>query len=188
MSVVQNRQDIMDHAIYIESEWTSCLRSLKSDRTLFSEEQQQRKWRLDFTEGHCRMRKKLEAEEVEVTPSRLRAGSASRDKRMGVKRNDSMSFDRLQTDTAPSPLLSPASAEDDSIWRGETFPASEQPARLEHDDMPEEDKNRKVRRSLEPGDVIEAVYNTNRIDGLDAFRKSRHTASEWVSRSSLAVS
>lgn len=36
----------------------------------------------------------------------------------------------------------------------------------------EEDKNRKVRRSLEIGDSIEQVYNVSRIVGLDAVRES----------------
>lgn len=37
----------------------------------------------------------------------------------------------------------------------------------------EEDKNRKVRRSLEVGDSIEQVYNVSRIVGVDAVR-------EWI--------
>lgn len=36
------------------------------------------------------------------------------------------------------------------------------------EEEPDEDKNRKVRRSLEAGDVIESVFNISRIVGLDA--------------------
>lgn len=37
--------------------------------------------------------------------------------------------------------------------------------------MVDEDKNRKVRRSLEPSDVILSVFNISRIVGLDACRQ-----------------
>jgi hypothetical protein len=35
-----------------------------------------------------------------------------------------------------------------------------------------EDKLRRVRHELEPGDVIEAVATVARVDGVDAYRES----------------
>ena len=37
-----------------------------------------------------------------------------------------------------------------------------------------EDKLRRVRHELEPGDVIEAVATVARVDGVDAYRESLH--------------
>lgn len=38
-----------------------------------------------------------------------------------------------------------------------------------------DDKLRRVRHELEPGDVIEAVATVARIDGVDSSRKCSHT-------------
>jgi len=35
-----------------------------------------------------------------------------------------------------------------------------------------EDKLRRVRHELEPGDIIEAVSTVARVDGVDAYRES----------------
>ena len=40
------------------------------------------------------------------------------------------------------------------------------------DEEVQEDKHRRVRHELEPGDVIEAVYNVARITGVDSSRTS----------------
>lgn len=170
----QTRQDITDHTVFVSTEWANALHTLQEDGALWAVEGTKTRWRLDFTEGHCRMRKKLEVDQAaRGLDVEERAPVKRGEQRRKSSRNDSHAFDeRLHTDPSPSPIMSPASAEEESIWRGDAFSSTEAASRAEHDDLPEEDKNRKVRRSLEPGDVIEAVYNANRIDGLDAFRKS----------------
>ena len=46
-------------------------------------------------------------------------------------------------------------------------------ASVDHlDEEVQEDKHRRVRHELEPGDVIEAVYNVARITGVDSSRTS----------------
>jgi len=49
-----------------------------------------------------------------------------------------------------------------------------------------EDKLRRVRHQLEPGDVIEAVSTICRIAGVDSFRKWSHCCrTEWLSHLSV---
>lgn len=71
------------------------------------------------------------------------------------------------------PVSSPTSPREEGIW-SDSFAATLEPptnTREENDvvEQPiEEDKNRKVRRCLEPGDVILSVFNISRIVGLHA--------------------
>lgn len=74
-------------------------------------------------------------------------------------------------------VATPAIPQEETIWNETALDTTDTPPdapiEVESIDVVEEDKNRKVRRSLEPGDVIVAVFNVHRIVGLDACGASR---------------
>ncbi|KAF8327734.1 beach-domain-containing protein [Cantharellus anzutake] len=103
-------------------------------------------WRLDEAEGPYRVRKKLEPEI---------------DKLLENKATDSLTRELLEIDDANSVVVVQAPwdesynfdvAEEDDKWEDELI----------------DDKHRKIRHELEPGDVIEVVKNVARIVGVDS--------------------
>ncbi|KAL8292462.1 hypothetical protein RQP46_001074 [Phenoliferia psychrophenolica] len=177
--VAHTRQDIADLASFIQTEWHDQIRNLQRECAIWGGSVNDRQWRLDFTEGHNRMRKKLQPvaakkPEQSRNPGSQSKSSANHSRSLGATRQDSYAGSKgLQIDGGASPIGSPITPREENMW-GESFSQSlgglsEEPATTELDPTDGyEDKNRKVRRSLEPGDVIKSVFNVNRIVGLDA--------------------
>ncbi|KAF8315416.1 beach-domain-containing protein [Clavulina sp. PMI_390] len=104
------------------------------------------RWRLDETEGPYRIRKKLETEVEVVSDAPLDLETLPRDL------TDAEDWVSVQQVTAPWDEAFDFSITEDQGW----------------DDDLEEDRLRKIRHELEPGDVIEVVKNVSRIVGVDS--------------------
>ncbi|KAK4047538.1 beige protein-like 1 [Microbotryomycetes sp. JL201] len=185
--VAHARQDMNDHSTFIEGEWTERLRSLVRERGVWAPRLETEHWQLDFTEGHNRMRKKLlRIDDLPSTSSTSANGvqqpqaSDRQARSLGGSRNERLSSDdrKLEVEASPSPTFSPMLPQEEVIWKDKISsdtvivePDIADPAgdAAQVDPPAEEDKNRKVRRSLEQGDVIEAAFNVSRIVGMDAI-------------------
>ncbi|KAG6865428.1 hypothetical protein C0991_002666 [Blastosporella zonata] len=130
------------------NEWANLL---TSERGLWPERGITRSWRLDETEGPYRIRKKLESQN-EKTPS----------SRVDIKDENIRDIEEPEADTAPWQQVEvPPWAESYEIS------ATEIDDRQLAEEI-SEDKHRRVRHELEPGDVIEAVGTVARIAGVDS--------------------
>ncbi|KAM0748128.1 beach-domain-containing protein [Meredithblackwellia eburnea MCA 4105] len=170
--VAHTRQDIADLSSFIQTEWHDQSKNLQRECGIWGAAADSRKWRLDFTEGHNRIRKKLQAEATKRQRPILTSpipSSENHSRSLGATRRESyIGQQQLHADGGSSPLPSPVIPQDETMW-GENFSQSHEPVIPDLDTSDAyEDKNRKVRRSLEPGDVIKSVFNINRIVGLDA--------------------
>lgn len=154
---LKTMQDTSDHAMFVESTWNKLLRQIRRERAVL-DPLTERKWRLDMTEGRSRMRKKL-MPDIRVLSEQYQPKGSS----------------------APPPLrpVQPDVVIPESpIELGAEEQESEQQSGAEEMDFEvvdpddsssiEEDKNRKVLRSLEHGDTVVDVFNVSRIIGLDA--------------------
>ncbi|THH31660.1 hypothetical protein EUX98_g2544 [Antrodiella citrinella] len=106
------------------------------------------KWRLDETEGPYRVRKKLE-NDLENVSFKVE----SRSHQSNIREPDSEAQSMLQPEVPP--------------W-AESYEITSADADDHLDEEVQEDKHRRVRHELEPGDVIEAVYTVARIAGVDS--------------------
>ncbi|KAK4047592.1 beige protein-like 1 [Microbotryomycetes sp. JL221] len=187
--VAHARQDMNDHSSSIQAEWAKRLQSFVDERGIWSRFDREDQWQLDFTEGHNRMRKKLLR--VHSLSKSGQNGSANgvalvqnadrQTRSLGGSRNDKLGADdrRLEVESSPSPTTSPMLPQEEMIWKdrlnGDVVLVEQEPTDVSgepsagNDTNAEEDKNRKVRRSLETGDVIESVFNVSRIVGMDAI-------------------
>jgi hypothetical protein len=170
-------QDSDGHQNFIQSEWTRLSEDLIRERAIWGpEKSDDLKWRLDYTEGPNRMRKRLQY----------------------ISNNDYSSYMPKQTTLTTSPTLiaakSPATSSsktyvdiDKELTEGPTYTGkgNENSESAAEDDISmiedkedkqeedlqiayEEDKNRKVLRLLDQGDMVLDVYNISTIAGLDA--------------------
>ncbi|KAL4252230.1 hypothetical protein ABKN59_005526 [Abortiporus biennis] len=107
-------------------------------------------WRLDETEGPYRVRKKLESDHDRDVDSKVNQ------KAHGSKINDPDADTQslLQVEVPP--------------WAESYEIASTDTDDRQLDEEVQEDKHRRVRHELEPGDVIEAVSTVARISGVDS--------------------
>ncbi|KIO27820.1 hypothetical protein M407DRAFT_72594 [Tulasnella calospora MUT 4182] len=147
------RKAHQDQREYIRSlhrpvEWQE---PLHSQCGLWPTEQDLPMWRIDETEGPVRIRKKLQPELTMFYPAP--AAPTSRAQEPSDAEADTQSI--MQPDAPPwqeSYEYESMALEDDNRWG----------------DDPAEDKNRRVRHELEPGDVVEEVRTVTRIVGVDA--------------------
>ncbi|PWN49383.1 beach-domain-containing protein [Violaceomyces palustris] len=166
--------DAREMSTFAGAEWRKLLLGLERERAIFGKEEDavgERLWKLDATEGPCRARIKLQelparelihddvpyrtesvvSESVAASPVELQHGdtwgsgdaqatssSASRD----------VESPSIETQQPPSSISLDVSAEP-----GEAY---------------QEDKYRRVLRSLDRGDIIEAVFNTSRVVGIES--------------------
>lgn len=108
-------------------------------------------WRLDDTEGPFRVRKKLELEHVKVPLSARIQESESREVREPEEETQSVAHVEIPP------------------WEESyEFGATEVEEEQQWDEDVNEDKHRRVRHELEPGDVIQDVRNVTRVTGVDA--------------------
>ncbi|CCA74831.1 related to WD repeat and FYVE domain-containing protein 3 [Serendipita indica DSM 11827] len=108
-------------------------------------------WRLDDTEGPFRVRKKLELEHVKVPLHARIQESDSRE----VREGEDEAQETVQVEVPP--------------WEESyEFAATEVEEEQQWDEDMKDDKHRRVRHELEPGDVIQDVRNVTRVTGVDA--------------------
>ncbi|CAB4400230.1 unnamed protein product [Rhizophagus irregularis] len=185
-------QDSIDNCNYFRDEWTKTSADLFRERALWGSKtvDTEAKWRLDFTEGRCRMRKKLERNENlrlhtykpkssknekavkenlnENTPPSPVAGSPIKSSSLeipGFHNKRGKSLDRQMTLTPSTSDLETIPSDDvDSIGNSQYTESQE----VDEEATYEEDNYSKVLRSLETGDSVLDIYNISRITGLDA--------------------
>ncbi|KZT02850.1 beach-domain-containing protein [Laetiporus sulphureus 93-53] len=122
---------------------------LTIERGLWSDAVHERQWQLDETEGPYRVRKKLEPIREVIVDYRVDA-----DLRIGnLPQPETDNSSVMQLEVPP--------------WADGYDASSAIDNQLEEDIV--EDKHRRVRHELEPGDVIEAVYTVARVFGVDSF-------------------
>jgi beige protein homolog 1 len=153
-------QDTSDHAVFVDSTWNRLLRQITRERAIL-DPQIERKWRLDMTEGRSRMRKKL-IPDIRVRSEEYQPKGSSMAPPVRTVSTTAV--------TAPIELgIEDSEAEQQSGAEELDFEVvdPDEPSAIE------EDKNRKVLRSLEHGDTVVDVFNVSRIVGLDAHGHSR---------------
>jgi len=148
-------QDTTDHAIFVESTWNALLRNITRERAIL-DPHTPRRWRLDFTEGRSRMRKKLMPDVREKSEVYQPKGSSLPPVRPPTEKPKLEA--QVELDVEESEGESQSGAEDLDF----EVVDPDEPTAIE------EDKNRKVLRSLQPGDTVVDVFNVSRIIGLDA--------------------
>lgn len=166
-------QDFESHQNFIQSEWSTLSFDLTRERALWGPaNEKNKKWRLDYTEGLNRTRKKLqtitlsnESATTMISENELHSGPSTAlvspgDKKM--KQESIIEFDEGFMKTTDSEN----STDDSSI---ESTNQKHEGSKIEDHVLSfEEDKNRKVICLLDQGDTVMDVYNVSRIEGLDA--------------------
>jgi len=146
-------QDTADHATFVETTWNKLLRQITRERAVL-DPHTERKWRLDMTEGRNRMRKKLMPDlRVQHEEYQPKGGSSP----------------PVHAPPSSPGIETPIEMEVEDA-EAEQSGTEDLDFEVVDPDEPnvEEDKNRKVLRSLEPGDTVVDVFNVSRIMGLDA--------------------
>jgi hypothetical protein len=168
-------QDQQDNLSFTATSLEKFDRVLKGPVSLF-EADSKMKWRLDESEGQNRMRLRL-------IPDRSLIGDEYQPKRKTSeqmpKRSSSVSIRGNSSNATPQPLfhepgtMGPGRSRADSRASRmseageEEFEFVDNPRTDEGGDF--EDKNRKVMRTLQRGDVVQQVFNIARIEGLEAL-------------------
>jgi beige protein homolog 1 len=150
---LKTAQDTADHATFVETTWNKLLRQITHERAVL-DPHTERKWRLDMTEGRNRMRKKL-MPDIRVTSEEYQPKGGS--------------TPPVHAPPSSSGIETPIEMEGEDT-DVEQSAMEDMDFEVVDADEPnlEEDKNRKVLRSLEPGDTVVDVFNVSRIIGLDA--------------------
>jgi beige protein homolog 1 len=152
-------QDTADHAVFVESNWNKLLRQITRERGIL-DPHVERNWKLDMTEGRSRMRKKM-MPDIRVRSEEYQPKGSSVPPPVRT-----VSEGTVATDVA-APIEMDVEDPETEPQNG----AEELDFEVVDPDDPstiEEDKNRKVLRSLDHGDTVVDVFNVSRITGLDA--------------------
>ncbi|GAN06509.1 beige/BEACH domain-containing protein [Mucor ambiguus] len=175
-------QDFDGHENFISSEWTRIAADLVRERAIWGPRVSlDLKWRLDYTEGPNRMRKRLQyisntdysSYMPKQTPNAHNSSpqpiKASITTKHGRAPKSEVQIDKELTEEQASIISKndePSTADDDSnsINKDEGGEEEEEEQQISY----EEDKNRKVLRLLDQGDMVLEVYNVSQIAGLDA--------------------
>ncbi|OAD02252.1 hypothetical protein MUCCIDRAFT_143984 [Mucor lusitanicus CBS 277.49] len=183
-------QDFDGHENFISSEWTRIAADLVRERALWGlRVSLDLKWRLDYTEGPNRMRKRLQsisntdyssympkqttgAPHTTSSPQAIKATMNA--KHGGSAPKSEVQIDKELTEEQSSILMKEdetATDKDDSSSIQGSINKDEGESEQEEEEQQisyEEDKNRKVLRLLDQGDMVLDVYNVSQIAGLDA--------------------
>ncbi|KAL1921842.1 uncharacterized protein VTP21DRAFT_10484 [Calcarisporiella thermophila] len=187
-------QDESSREKIIKNIWEKLSTKLFRERTLWGEQIPRSvvRWKLDATEGPCRMRKRLQIDNEQPLyhncrlekPENSLSGQQTFSEFKTADNNElgkdvarTNAKDTIHQDKSTrSELLSPPITRDDESILSTS--SNNQTLSLETTDDRaadtdeithyEEDKNRKVLQLLDPEDSVVDVYNTNRINGLDA--------------------
>ncbi|KAL9550165.1 hypothetical protein PS6_005689 [Mucor atramentarius] len=168
-------QDFDGHENFISSEWTRIAADLIRERSIWGPRVSlDLKWRLDYTEGPNRMRKRLQyisnTDYSSYMPKQTTAHGSPKLIKSSIHNapKSEVQIDKELTQEQSSILGKedePSAAEDNSsINKGEAEEEEEEEQQISY----EEDKNRKVLRLLDQGDMVLDVYNVSQIAGLDA--------------------
>ena len=150
---LKTMQDMADHASFVEATWSRLFRQITREQGIL-DPHTPRKWRLDMTEGRSRMRKKMMPDIREKTEEyQPKGGHVAPPVRPVQTVTPAIELDVEDTEAEPQSGVEEMDFE---------VVDPDEPGTLE------EDKNRKVLRSLEPGDTVVDVFNVSRIVGLDA--------------------
>lgn len=171
-------QDSDGHENFIQSEWTRLSEDLLRERAIWGPAKaEDLKWRLDYTEGPNRMRKRLQYisnnDYSSYLPkqTQLTGSSASLAAKVAntTTTSNKTSAD-IDKEIADGPGINGESngqvTEDDSSMNDDI--SKEEQQEEDQQIAYEEDKNRKVLRLLDQGDMVYDVYNISQIAGLDA--------------------
>ncbi|KAG0176918.1 hypothetical protein DFQ29_005470 [Apophysomyces sp. BC1021] len=170
-------QDNDGHENFVRSEWARIASNLVRGRALWGPRLGHSKWRLDYTEGRYRMRKRLQPIEdapshqylpkhTTLTEQSTDSFEPSSHEDMNMQHKTEAEIDKeLTCDPDNSdPTKTTNNAEDGNGANDDETKQLDDEDELSY----EEDKNRKVLRLLDQGDMVLEVYNTSRIAGLDA--------------------
>ncbi|EMD36591.1 hypothetical protein CERSUDRAFT_115625 [Gelatoporia subvermispora B] len=140
--------DLREHQRQVSAltEWAS---SLTTERGLWAKAGVARRWRLDETEGPYRVRKKMEPAEEKASSSKVDVTARTLD----LQETGSESHSLKRVEVPP--------------W-AESYEISSTDVDDQLDEEILDDKHRRVRHELEPGDVIEAASTVARVFGVDS--------------------
>ncbi|KAI8643957.1 hypothetical protein BD408DRAFT_137123 [Parasitella parasitica] len=172
-------QDFDGHENFIQSEWTRIAADLIRERSIWGPRVSRNlKWRLDYTEGPNRMRKRLQSlsnkDYSSYMPKKSATASSSpKPVKSSINSGTSAGKSETQVDkelTQQQPSV--VSKEDDQSAVEDDGSINESISKANEEEEQqisyEEDKNRKVLRLLDQGDMVLDVYNVSQIAGLDA--------------------
>ncbi|RDW62339.1 beige protein-like protein [Coleophoma cylindrospora] len=180
------QQDQQDNFTFLVSTFSKMDRELHRPCAIF-DNRSSTKWKLDRTEGRNRMRMRMlpdrEAPTYDYQPKR-RATDPTLNGGLKLNTNVTITPSQIATPASALPQHSePETPQHDGSGSKEAFMPEEE---FELVDNPNElnqqgsgngvdeaedqfeDKNRKVMRSIQQGDKVQAVYNVSRIIGLEA--------------------
>ena len=175
-------QDQQDTFLYNRSVWSRMKKRMHQTCGLFDDSSVP-KWQLDQTEGRNRMRIRFIPDAnlpiADYQPKRKQSQGSSRNRRSFGTRQSVPLRRRTQSSLEPQTVPDPQNPNnefgsgesscqnvaDDVFGQDDEFEIIDDP-REEMDDQ--EDKNRKVMRSLQRGDQVEQVHNVSQIIGLEA--------------------
>lgn len=169
-------QDFDGHENFISSEWSLLSADLTRERSLWGPEIATNvKWRLDDTEGPNRMRKRLQAicnNDISYMPKQANLSAHTHSpaplkpmtNKIPVNKMSDTEIDKELTQEGSSLDTEDSSVEDDTSLHSNKDARDDDDQRFSY----EEDKNRKVLRLLDQGDMVLDVYNVSQISGLDA--------------------
>ncbi|KAI7889530.1 uncharacterized protein EV154DRAFT_423692 [Mucor mucedo] len=151
-------QDSDGHENFIQSEWTRISADLMRERAIWGPEKStDLKWRLDYTEGPNRMRKRLQYISDNDYTSYLPKQTHSPSE---IATKSTISSTLIDIGMEVTDKLD----DENSINNDLNKEDQEEEQQIAY----EEDKNRKVLRLLDQGDMVLDVYNISQIAGLDA--------------------
>ena len=173
-------QDLQDTKLFHDGRWSKMRSRLLQPGGLL-EDHAPLKWRLDETEGRNRMR-------MRFLPDRQNEGDDLRPKRrqsgLSARHRSSIGAKSVNKDIPPLPERTTGAKDAQNSAGAKTTPTVKEPEgeatsegsdeEYEMVDDPREeveeyeDRNRKVMRSLQPGDQVDFVQNCARIVGLEA--------------------
>jgi hypothetical protein len=176
-------QDQQDNMLFTMASFERMQRDTKGPLG-FLEEQRVPKWRLDQTEGRNRMRLRLKpvndvisedfqprrkGSEIPTLRVDTRISRVTTSEAIGVTPGGAASSvsspQQAEMGSEPFPDLPAESANDNNVEIEESFELVEDP---QEDQDGNEDRNRRVMRSINRGDQVKQVANISRIVGLEA--------------------
>lgn len=159
-------QDSDGHENFIQSEWTRLSADLMRERAIWGpDKSNDLKWRLDYTEGPNRMRKRLQyISNNDYTSYLPKQTPSPSDASMISKPITTTASNKVLVDIGME-LAENSKVDDENSINDEM---NKEDQEEEQQIAYEEDKNRKVLRLLDQGDMVLDVYNISQIAGLDA--------------------
>lgn len=154
--VTNIKQDASEQQSAVSQEWIQQSENLCSSSSVFASENTYQTWEIDYVEGPFRIRSKL------LPETKIKSKSIELKDEVVLEKN-------IVVEVVPSEVQVEVVSDNVSAIiedLEETSIEVEEP----EIEAEQEDKNRKIRRMLEPKDVILQVINSSRIVGLDSIQ------------------